>query len=125
MSDNTIRPLYQGSVEKIHLLLEEVITPIEETEDEAIFFLSIDGTHCPIEEPRPFSTKWSSHKLGKKAGLSYEVGLKISSPELAWVNGPFPAGYPDINIFCHTLKGKIQALNSRLSLTTAMEMNQI
>ena len=112
-----IRPLYRESAEKIHLLLDTMLTPIEDTEDEAIFILSLDGTHCPIEEPRPWSSKWSSHKLGNKAGLAYEVGLRISSPELVWVHGPFPPGeYNDLQIFRDKLKGKLQTLNSQLTV---------
>ena len=117
MCVRTIRPLYQECVEKIHFLLEELLTPIKAIEDKVIFILSLDGTHCPIEEPRPFSEIWSSHKLGKAAGLAYEVGIRISAPELVWVHGPFPAGsWPDIDIFRHKLKGKLLSLNSKLSV---------
>jgi hypothetical protein len=36
----------------------------EAIDNDLVFFMSVDGTHCPIEEPRPFSTEWSSFKLG-------------------------------------------------------------
>lgn len=123
MCVRTIRPLYQECVEKIHFLLEELLTPIEAIEDKAIFILSLDGTHCPIEEPRPFSEIWSSHKLGKAAGLAYEVGIRINAPELVWVHGPFPAGWPDLDIFRNKLKGKLQTLNSRLTVKKLVRMN--
>jgi hypothetical protein len=40
--------------------------------DEGFIFnlVSIDGVHCAIEEPRPFSTKNSNHKLGGSAGVN-------------------------------------------------------
>lgn len=70
--------------------------------------LSVDGTHCPQEEPNPFSEKWSSHKLGGSAGLNYEIGLSIHKPQLKWVKGPTPPGeFPDISVFRQELKNKI------------------
>ena len=74
------------------------------------FFLSNDGTHCPIQEPRPWSQKWSSHKLGGKAGVAYEIGLQTQSDDLAWVHGPFPAGVGDLDIFRDMLKGEVTTL---------------
>lgn len=75
-----------------------------------IFFLSVDGTHCPIEEPRPFSTKWSSFKLGGKPGLNYEIGLSIHSSKLLWVYGPTPPGkYNDLEVFRQSLKNTLPA----------------
>ena len=71
----------------------------EDDADELIFELSIDGTHCPIEEPRPFSTKWSSHKFGGKPGVDYEIGLKINEDKVLWVSGPHPAAVHDSTIF--------------------------
>ena len=73
-----------------------------------IFFLSVDGTHCPIEEPRPFSTKWSSYKLGGKPGVNYEIGFCIHESKLLWVNGPIPPGNTnDVKIFSRSLKHKL------------------
>ena len=117
MSTKTVQNYYRESTAKLYLLFGETLTPIEEIDDELSFILSIDGTHCPIEEPKPWSEKWSSHKLGKSAGLAYEVGLQIESPDLAWVNGPFPAGdYNDLDMFWDKLKGKLQTLNSRCAV---------
>jgi hypothetical protein len=31
--------------------------------------------------------------------LTYELGISIYSNQLVWVNGPFPAGVPDISVF--------------------------
>ena len=117
MSAKTVRKYYKECTEKIYLLLPELLTPIEDlNNDDGVFILSIDGTHCPIEEPRPWSRKWSSHKLGKKAGVAYEVALRIQKDELAWVHGPFPAENNDIDIFRDKLKGQLQALNETLTI---------
>jgi hypothetical protein len=52
------------------------------------------------EERKPFSTGWSAVKLGKKAGLIYEIASAISTGHIVWTNGPYPAGmYTDIKIF--------------------------
>jgi len=70
--------------------------------------LSLDGTHCPMWEPHPWSKKWSSHKLGGSAGVNYELGLKINEPKLAWLHGPtFPG--PDISVFRQHLKNMLPA----------------
>ena len=37
-----------------------------------VFVLSVDGTDCPIEEPRPFDKAWFSQKF-KGPGVKYEV----------------------------------------------------
>ena len=82
--------------------------PWDEVDEGLIFMLSVDGTHCPMEEPRPWSSKWSSHKLGGSAGLNYEIGLKINAPKLVWVYGPTPPGlHPDISVFRQRLKTKL------------------
>jgi len=80
----------------------------EQAENGLIFSLSVDGTHCPIEEPRPFSTKWSSFKLGGKPGVNYEIGLSIMESKLVWVYGPTPPGkYNDLEVFRCALKQKL------------------
>ena len=69
--------------------------------------MTVDGTHCPINEPKPFSSKWSSHKFGGAAALNYEIGLRINRSQCVWINGPFPAGTPDINVFKKGLMARI------------------
>lgn len=60
--------------------------------------VSIDGTDCPILEPRPFSPIWFSFKF-HGAGLRYEVGICIQTGWIVWVKGPYPCGaFPDRNI---------------------------
>jgi hypothetical protein len=59
----------------------------------------VDCIHYLIDEPRPFSTNYSSHKFGGNAGVSYEFVVCTFKPKLCWLNGPFPAGTHDIKIF--------------------------
>ena len=60
--------------------------------------ISLDGTDCPIQEPKEFSARWYSHKF-KGPGLRYEVGLCIQTGWVVWKNGPYPCGaYPDVKI---------------------------
>lgn len=63
------------------------------------FFLSVDGVHCRIYEPRfmPSST-WYSPKFNK-AGLAYEIGLSVYHDKICWCSGPYPAGQNDLRIF--------------------------
>ena len=93
-TEKNIRHWLRVYVPKLQALKSLKFSSLQEEakDDGVIFLLSVDGTHCPIQEPRPFSTKWSSFKLGKKAGVNYEIGLKIDESKLLWVNGPFPAG---------------------------------
>jgi hypothetical protein len=66
--------------------------------------VSVDGTHCPIQEVSPFWSGWKSFKIGG-AAVCYEVCLSISQGFIVWVNGPFPASaWPDLNFFdCHLM----------------------
>ena len=86
------------------------MSSLDELDEGFIFMLSLDGTHCPIWEPRPFWKGWSSHKLGGSAGVNYEIALLLHKPILAWVKGPLPPGkFPDISVFRMELKGKLPA----------------
>jgi hypothetical protein len=65
-----------------------------------VFFFTVDGTHFKINEPTPFSTEWSSQKLGGHAGLNYEIALAIWDTKLLWVHGPTkPGKVNDITVF--------------------------
>ena len=71
---------------------------------DAIIDFSIDGTQCPIWEPRPWSVIWSSHKFGGKPSVNCEIMLRLNKPELVWIFGPIPPGkYND----CATFKLKL------------------
>lgn len=63
------------------------------------FFISVDGVHCRITEPRHMpSSGWYSAKYNK-AGLVYELGVAVYHDNVCWVNGPFPAGQNDLRVF--------------------------
>jgi DDE superfamily endonuclease len=76
---------------------------------EPVFLISIDGTHCPIEEPRTQPDKnWFSEKFNAP-GVAYEIGISLTESRLVWVNGPFQAGNNDLILFCKPggLKSKL------------------
>jgi hypothetical protein len=91
-SEDTVRTWRAMFTEKIEKLLKRKMLTFEEADDGLVFFMTVDGTHCPIREPRPFSTIWSSHKLGGGPGLNYEIGLSIYKAKLIWIHGPTPPG---------------------------------
>ncbi|CAB9519197.1 hypothetical protein SEMRO_996_G229350.1 [Seminavis robusta] len=91
-SKHTIKTWTDAFVRKIQLLLKDKTISWEQADEGFIFFMTVDGTHCRIEEPRPFSKDWSSHKFGGKAALNYEVGLSIHKAKLVWLYGPTPPG---------------------------------
>lgn len=69
--------------------------------------VTVNNMDFRIQEPRPFSKKWYSHKF-KTAGLRYEVAVCINTGHIVWINGPFPCGsWPDINIFRNNLMFKL------------------
>jgi hypothetical protein len=77
----------------------------------ATFLGIVDGTHCRCYKPQhpefPFDACYKSYKLGKDA-LSYEVMISMMGQPI-WINGPFPAGRPDIKIFNAGLAALIPA----------------
>ena len=116
-SDRTFRKHAWDFIKKISLLHHEIIVWPEwwgnedkPDGDETQFILTVDGTHCLIEEPSlddfMEQKKYYSHKF-KTAGLDYEVALSIFEPKCVWIRGPYPAGKNDISIFRHKLKDKM------------------
>lgn len=71
-------------------------------EESPVFLISVDGVHCCIKEPRhptlSRDTHYYSHKF-HQAAVNYELGISIYDNKLVWMNGPFPAGTPDVSIF--------------------------
>ena len=113
--DKTVREFLWTYIEKLSLLSTEKIVWKDEWTHPGPktpkFILSVDGIHCPIEEPTAGhkyakNTKYYSHKF-ETAGLSYEVALSVWTSEVAWVNGPYPAGKGDREIFREALASKI------------------
>jgi DDE superfamily endonuclease len=79
----------------------------------AVFIVTVDGVHCSIDEPKdPIlskNPKYYSHKFNK-AAVSYEIAISVFTNQLVWMNGPFPAGKTDIQVFRHEgLKDMIPA----------------
>ena len=94
---------------KLEMLFDDNLGDLADYDSDLRFLFSLDGTHCPIEEPRPFSEKWSSKKLGGSAGVGYEILLCIDKPVIAWVRGPMPPGsHNDVKTFKGKLKGEME-----------------
>jgi hypothetical protein len=73
ISEKNLRVKIRTYVEMIASLEDEMIEfgPF----GEEIFIATVDGTHCPVFEPRVDpSSKWYSHKF-HGAGLSYELAI--------------------------------------------------
>ena len=91
---------------------EKIVWPQDWGND--IWIITVDGTHCWIEEP--MHPDWSqdksfySHKYNK-AGVNYELGIAITTSRLVWMNGPFPAGKSDNKILRQKgLKEKLKSI---------------
>ncbi|CAB9503243.1 hypothetical protein SEMRO_160_G072100.1 [Seminavis robusta] len=109
-TEKTVRRWARQYLKRIAHYLPVLMGSIHDNHDGLIFFMSIDGIHCPIEEPRPFSKKWSSHKFGGKPALNYEFGMLIHKPQLGWVHGPTPPGkMNDLVVFRSKLKAELPA----------------
>jgi len=107
-SEKTVRAICRVWVVRMKALLAAKMGEFSDIDNELIFIFSIDGTHCPIWEPRPFSTEWSSHKLGKKPAVNYELAIRLDVPKLMWVYGPTRPGKDnDIDVFRMKLKQKM------------------
>jgi hypothetical protein len=105
-------------VEKMQALKAVKITWPEDNFGDDIWGLTVDGTHCWIQEPQhptwSMDSDFFSHKYGK-AGLNYELGISIFESRLVWMNGPFPAGSNDLKVFKKPegLKAKLRAVGKR------------
>ena len=104
-SKQTVLKYVKLWLKRLRWLLDEKLGNLEDWDEGLIVMFTLDGTHCPIEEPRPFSTDNSSHKLGGKPGVNYEIALLIHRSQLIWVHGPTqPGKYPDVEVFRLKLK---------------------
>lgn len=84
------------------------IDPNWKDDDGVIMAVALDGVHYKIDEPRPFSTAFSSHKEGGNACLAYEIATYTHKPKIAWLSGPYPAAVQDKTIFRKKLKAAIE-----------------
>ncbi|GKY90941.1 hypothetical protein MPSEU_000066900 [Mayamaea pseudoterrestris] len=103
MSEKTARKWCFYFAKRIQALKESKILWPEMTNDASpIFIMTVDGIHCSINEPkhatRSKNPAFYSHKSNGPA-LDYELGISVFTNQLVWMNGPFPAGQPDIKIF--------------------------
>ena len=99
MNTHKLRDVTRFWVDRLEALKAIKYKDINDNDDGYMLGYTIDGTHFRIEEPRPWSTKWSSFKFGGAAAVAYEVVLKTNKLELVWLNGPFPAATHDKRIF--------------------------
>ena len=60
--------------------------------------ISIDGIDCPCSEQYHFSTDIFSKKFNGP-GIKYEVGIRIKTGFIVWINGQFLAGNSEVTIF--------------------------
>lgn len=113
--DKVIRERLKAMVKKIALLKsEKIVWPASWSDPNAqspIFLCSVDGTHCPIQEPTKGhkyskNPKYYSHKHNQ-AGLAYEVAISIFTNRVVWISKPYPAGTKDPDIFADHLKNLI------------------
>ena len=110
----TARQYVEKWTAKIQTCLQLKMITLEEADDGMNFLMTVDGTHCPIREPRPFSKIWSSFKFGGSAGVNYEVGLSINKNKLIWLNGPIPAGLKnDLQIAQEKLVPAVRELSAK------------
>ena len=113
-SHQTIREKCRIFCHKIQLLLRPRMGTLAENDRGLIFMMTIDGTCCKIEEPRPFTTEHSCHKFGGKPGVNYELGIAIHTDKLIWCYGPTrPGRYNDLQVYRLALKQEMQALPGR------------
>ncbi|MEL7339944.1 MAG: transposase family protein, partial [Bacteroidota bacterium] len=103
LSAKTCRKWVKFYLERIQALQQEKVTwPPDNFWGTDVWIITVDGTHCWINEP--IHPEWSqdrqyySHKFAK-AGLCYELGICIATSRLVWMNGPFRAGMNDAKIF--------------------------
>lgn len=104
-------------LEKIRALQTQKITwPINNFGTDT-WAISVDGTHCWIEEPK--HPEWSqdsdyySHKFNK-AGINYEIAISLSESRVVWINGPYAAGSNDISIYTQCgLEEKLKLINKK------------
>ena len=96
----TSRQKVWSMVENIQCLKEQKI--LWNDDGVSVWDLAVDGVHTKCNEPTHAvwsqDKKYYSHKC-KHAGYGYELGTRLHTNQLAWMNGPYPAGMNDISVF--------------------------
>jgi hypothetical protein len=104
-------------IEKVQALKAQKITWPEDNFGDDIWAITVDGTHCWIQEPQhptwSQDRKFYSHKYNK-AGLNYELGISLWQSRLVWMKGPTKAGGNDLQVFLEEgLKAKLKATGKK------------
>ncbi|CAB9521297.1 hypothetical protein SEMRO_1182_G249960.1 [Seminavis robusta] len=109
-SKNTVRKWIHHFVPRIAQVMSKRMVKWKDADLGQTFFMSVDGTCCRIEEPRPFSKIYSCHKFGGHAGVNYEIGMSIILQKLLWVYGPtLPGLHNDLEVARQALLPKLRA----------------
>ena len=112
-----IRKHVREYIGKIQTLLQLKMLTFEEADNGLVYFMTVDGVHCRIQEQRPFSIIWASHKFGNDPALNYEIGLSIYHNKLIWLHGPIPAGLKnDCEVAKEKLIPAMRSYNARKKL---------
>jgi hypothetical protein len=107
-SDTTVQKYVRYYVPRLSHLMKKRLLPLEEIDEGFILMLTIDGVHCPLQEQRPFSTDYSSHKRGGKPAANYELGLCSWTDRIGWIKGPTKPGVMnDFQVFRRELMGAL------------------
>lgn len=81
-----------------------------DTDNSEIFIITMDGTDCPIWEPKhphlPVDKSYYSKKKNR-AGLKYLLAISVYDAKVVFMDGPFKAG-SELGMFRHKLKGMIR-----------------
>ncbi|KAL7578758.1 hypothetical protein ACA910_015989 [Epithemia clementina (nom. ined.)] len=76
----------------------------------AIFTVSVDGVDMKTWEKKqplfPVNRRTFSNKFNHE-GVKYELGIRVWSGKLVWINGPFRYGVHDLTVFCHGLLNEL------------------
>lgn len=118
VSATTAREWTRYYLERIQALQVVKITwPSDEELGNDTWVMTVDGTHCWINEPQhpewSIDTTFWSHKYAK-AGVNYEIGISLNESRIIWMNGPFKAGTPDVKIFAtQGLKERLLAVGRK------------
>jgi hypothetical protein len=105
-------------IERVQVLKAKKIAWPDDNFGDDIWTITVDGTHCWIQEPQHPS--WSqernlySHKYNK-AGLNYELEISLWESRLVWMKGPTKAGGNDLSVFLQKkgLKKKLIATRKK------------
>ena len=107
---NEMRNMAWDTVVRLGALKELKIVWPQPHEWTTTFSISVDGTHCLINEPRdPVLKKnkeWYSHKH-HKAGLNYEIAVAMFESKIVHAKSGDPASTHDMTVFRMELKQKI------------------